>query len=47
MTIIKVETKLLGILWNKCDDIYAVETEEEELGTVTIEVNIENTSRYL
>ena len=35
---ILVETKLLGILWNKCDDIYAVEIEVKEvkeLETVT------------
>ena len=32
---IKVETKLLGILWNKCDDVYAVEIEVKELETVT------------
>ena len=31
----KVETKLLRILWNKCGDIYAVETEVKELETVT------------
>ena len=31
----KVETKLLGILWNKCDDVYAVEIEVRELETVT------------
>ena len=31
----KVETKLLGILWNKCDDIYAVEIEMKEIETVT------------
>ena len=31
----KVDTKLLGILWNKCDDVYAVEIEVKELETVT------------
>ena len=31
----KVDSKLLGILWNKCNDMYAVEIEVKELGTVT------------
>ena len=31
----KVETKRLGILWNKCDDMYVVEIEVKELETVT------------
>ena len=32
----KVETKLLGILWNKCDDKYAIEIELKEVETVTL-----------
>ena len=31
----KVEKKLLGILWNKCDDTYAIEVELKEVETVT------------
>ena len=31
----KVDSKLLGILRNKCNDMYAVEIEVKELGTVT------------
>ena len=31
----KLETKLLRILWNKCDDIYAVKIELKKLETLT------------
>ena len=31
----KVEAKFLGILWNKCDDIYDDEIEVKELEAVT------------
>ena len=41
----KVEAKLLGILWNKYDDTYAIEVELKEVETVTKRLALKTLAR--
>ena len=43
----KLETKLLGILWNKCDDTYIIEVELKEVETVAKMLMLKTLPRIL
>ena len=43
----KAETTLLGLLWNKCDDTYAIDVELNEVETVTKRVMVKTLASIL